>query len=65
MNVYDQILYDVYMKVDLCYKVYVEFISVICDVGVDFYIDDVFIWRDFVMGRFFLILIIIVIVLFF
>lgn len=54
MNVYDQILHDAYMKADLRYKVYVELISVTRDAGVDLYIDDVFIWRDPVMGRFFL-----------
>lgn len=31
-----------------------ELISVTRDAGVDLYIDDVFIWRDPVMGRFFL-----------
>lgn len=53
MNVYDQILHDTYIKADLRYKVYVELISVTRDAGVDLYIDDVFIWRDPVMGRFF------------
>lgn len=54
MNVYYQILHDAYMKADLRYKVHVELISVARDAGVDLYIDDVFIWRDPVMGMFFI-----------
>lgn len=53
MNVYDQILHDAYIKADLRYKVYVELISITRDAGVDVYIDDVFIWKDPVKGRFF------------
>lgn len=63
MNVYDKILHDAYMKTDLRYEVYVELISVTRDAGMDIYIDDVFIWRDAVVGRFFHTLIAIVIVL--
>lgn len=52
MNVYDQILHDAYIKADLRYKVHVDIISVTRDAGVDLYIDDIFIWRESVMGRF-------------
>ena len=65
LNVYDEILHDTYLKVDLRFKAYVEIISVTRDAGVDLYIDDVFIWRDPVMGRVFHTLIAIVLFLFF
>lgn len=51
MNVYDKVLHDASVKVDFRYKVYVDVVSVTRDAGVDLYIDDVFIWRDAVMGR--------------
>lgn len=51
LNVYDQVLHDAAIKIDFRYKVYVDVISVSRDAGVDLYIDDVFIWRDAVMGR--------------
>lgn len=50
MNVYDQVLHDASINVDFRYKVYMEVVSVTRDGGVDLYIDDVFIWRDAVMG---------------
>lgn len=52
MNVHDQILHDAYTKADSRYKMFVEVISVTRDSGVDLYIDDVFIWRESVKGRF-------------
>ena len=52
MNVHDKVLHDVNMKADPRYKMYVQVISVARDSGADFYIDDVFIWRDAAMGRF-------------
>jgi len=54
MNVHDQASLDDYLKTraDARYKMYVEVISVTRDSGLDLYIDDVFIWRDSVTGRF-------------
>ena len=54
MNVHDEVSRDSYLKTkaDTRYKMYVEVISVAHDSGVDIYIDDIFIWRDSVMGRF-------------
>ena len=54
MNVHDQVLHDVYLndKADSRYKTYVEIVSVARDSQVNLYIDDVFIWRDAVLGRY-------------
>lgn len=53
MNVHDEALHDVYLntKADLRYKIYVERISLTPVSGMDLYIDDIFIWRDAVLGK--------------
>lgn len=53
MNVHDEVLHDVSLntKADLRYKIYVERISLTPVSGMDLYIDDIFIWRDAVLGK--------------
>lgn len=52
MNVYDRVLFDINVKVDLCYKIYIEVVKVFCELEVDILIDDVFIWSELVLGKF-------------
>ena len=53
MNVEDQILSDSYLnsKADARFKFYVESISAAWDSGTDAYMDDIFVWRDNVLGK--------------
>ena len=54
MNVHDEVLHDVYLntKADLRYQIYVERISLRRVSELDLYIDDIFVWRDAVLGKF-------------
>ena len=55
INIHDQVINDVYLsnKADMRYNMYVEIISVTRNAGVDLFVDDVFIWRDSVTGKFY------------
>ena len=54
MNVYDKVLNDRQLSssADERFKMYVERITVGRDSGSDLFIDDLYIWRDAVSGRF-------------